>query len=394
MIQMLRRIRRQDRRYRQGRTRTAAIATLVFALAGANAHADTLTDWQAAPIGMNAYVTNVAFVAGDRVYAGYSLHPFTFAIDAKVYTASGIPGTLPVIETDLGFNTLTSITTGIAARPTNGYYLTVQQNQLNGEIRSYIMVSQNLGNPIAISGPAPANDPDVALNGINGTGLAIGDTAANFPLVATPSGFSLHLNYLTPTALSAISSDGTRVSGELELVGGTRVAIVGDPNSLLFYESTDSISWDIEGIHVVGSRDGFVAWWIDVGGIYQPRELKDLFGNPIPGGLLCIDSAGSGFAGGYLDDGRAIVVNLHTGEWFDVAMQMGMATGSLSAIVALEIENGLMAMAAEGADLSGWDLTALVVIDQPVPGPGPLLIPALLAVGGLALRRRRDAQRG
>jgi hypothetical protein len=113
--------------------------------------------------------------------------------------------------------------------------------------------------------------------------------------------------------------------------------------------------------------------------------VLDEFGNPMPGELLTIDQNGIGLAGGYLEDGRAIVVNVVSGAWFDIETRLSITPGTLSSVVGINSFDGRIAMAVSGSDLTGWDVTANIIS---VPGPGWMLAPSLLLVGALTHRSR------
>ncbi len=376
----------------------ALALALALSLSSAVARADELIGWHAAQVGPLSYVTDVAIVAGERVFSGYSIDPFTFAIDAKIFTTSGLPGTSAVVETDLGFSNLTSVAPSIAAAPSGGFYLAVIQNQPDTEIRSYVLSSIDLGNPIPVLGPSPGLNPDIALYAINGAGTSVGDEAGTEPVMATSTGISQYFSPSPiPSTMTAIDAGGQLFAGVSEPVpNGILVATVRSPLSVIYQDPQEGILWDIEGAHAVGSRNGIATHWRKVGGVYQPHAITDGFGIPLYGELLTLDHDGVGFAGGYLDDGRAIVVDLNTGSWFNVESELSIPSGTLRAIVGIDIDADVISFAAEGVDLSGWDILAFVVPGKLVPGPGLLLVPALLiaGVGSSGLRPRRKTQAG
>ncbi len=372
-----------------GRNWIAAIIVLSLSLNG-TAQAIGLVDWKASQGPAMGTFSDVAIVAGTRVFSGYELDPFIPFISATVFTATGDPGSAPIGVTDLGLTFFSSAGTSLAEDGSGGYHLTVVQVQAEAELRSFIYPSADLGNPVQIFGALPESDPDVNLNGINRDGLAAGDLGGVLPLVATPSGFANYLDILVPARLTSVRSDGTRFGAFSELTPGGIVAatIISNAGAILLQESVAGSVEDLEGAYAVGTRDGLAAYWRDVGGTYVVDYVRDGSGTPLPGGLLAIDHQGMAIAGGYLDDGRAIVVDLLDGSWFDVALQLSLPPGSLLEIVGIDISNDQLALAANSADLVGYDITATIE-SRYLPGPGLLTAPALLIIGVVGARKRR-----
>jgi hypothetical protein len=368
-----------------------AIFVVLLSLSG-TANATQFFGWAGAPGPALATFTDVSWVAGNRTFSGYEFDPFEFSASATVFTATGAPGSSPMSATLLGLSFFDSSGTSIESDGLGGYFMTAVQTQPPAEVRSLIYDSSDLGNPRQIKGAGPTFSPWVNLAGINSTGTASGDEAETLGLVATPLGFSYYPNIAVPTRLTSVDSTGNLFGGFSQPTpGGVFAAtVMTSGGATVLQESVEGSVEDLEGDYAVGSSDGYATYWRLFGGVYTPFYIR-AGGIPLEGSLLAIDHSSGLIAGGYLDDGRAIVVDLATSRWFDVASKVpGIPLGTLLEIVGVSVKGTQLSLAANSIDLVGYDITAVVIPDGPfVPGPGWMTAPLLLLAGLLAVRRRR-----
>lgn len=379
-----------------GRIWIGAIFVVLLLLSG-TANALLFSNWKASQGPALGTFSDVAIVSGNRVFSGYEFDPFAFTISATVFTATGFPGSSPMTVTDLGLTFFASAGTSLEANGFGGYLLTAVQVQANAEARSFVYTSFDLGNPVQIFGAGPTFNPWVNLNGINSAGTAAGDEADSIPLVATTSGFLGYLDIGVTARLGSVDSTGTLFGGFSEPVvpGAVFTAtVISDTGSVLLQDDVEGSVEDLEGKYAVGSREGLVTYWRNSGGVYFPRYIRDNAGVRLAGSLVAIDHSGVLIAAGYLDDGRAIIVDLEKETWFDVEPLLAtVAPGTLLEIVGIAVSGTNLALAANSVDLVGYDITASVVPDggvlpPTIPGPGLLTAPLLLIVGALAVRKR------
>jgi hypothetical protein len=374
----------------------AALIVIVIVSVQTQANAGSFLAWKASAGPANGSFTDVTIVGGERIFSGSQPNPSTLSSEAKLFAASGDPGSSPMVITDLGFTANWSVAASIEADGSGGYFAIVQEVVPSQEYRSYILRSSDLGSPVQVIGPAPALNPDVMLSSINKDGSAAGDEAGVIPLTCTADGTSRHISppaVWSDTRLTSLDSKAELFGGESRRVESVEfVAIIYDNyDTLRLGETVEGIVWDLEGDLAVGSQNGYAVYWRRIHGAYQAHFIEES-GVPLQGELLAIDHDGSGIAGGYLNDGRAIVVDINAGSagsWFDIESQLAVPAGTLNAIVAVDTDEYEVAFAGIGAGFTGWDIVASYKALPPrLPGPGLLVAPALLLAGLFAQRRR------
>jgi hypothetical protein len=224
----------------------------------------------------------------------------------------------------------------------------------------------------------------VALVAVNEAGISVGNLDDSIPLAASPDGTSWQLTSVAGAQLRAVDSTGTLFGGSSQPIPGwlNTASVFDDLGAALFQDTVTGEVWDLEGDFAVGTRDGNAAYWQRVGDTYQVHVVEDGFGTPLQGELLAIDHSGVGIAGGYVEDGRPIVVDLNTHTWFDLESRLSVEPGTLSSVVGIDIYTTQIAFAVVAADGAGWDITAAV------PEPGELTLLAA-GVGGLGILYRR-----
>lgn len=371
-----------------------AMTTLLFLANGRPAEAYLFSGWEVSIGPVNAGFSDVAIVSGDRIFSGFELDTFTFSFDAKLFRAVGAPGDFAMTEIPIGSFTYPSQASSIEADGFGEYWVTVQESLPSTEFRSHVMPSTDLLNPISITGPAPGFDPDVSLVAVNRSGIVAGDEdGGTLPLISTALGASWNATTPGDARLTSVDSTGTLFGGESysNITNGMVAMVYNDSNSSAVEDLIEGIVWDVEGDTAVGSRDGYAVFWRRVGGVYEVQYIEE-GGQPLLGELLTIDHNGTGIAGGYLFDGRAIVVETRIDRWFDIEDQLPIPSGTLNAVVAVSSEGGQIAFAGTSSDFSGWDIAA-VITPEAVPGPALWIAPALLLVG-MRMTQRRPEVRG
>jgi hypothetical protein len=352
----------------------AAIALLALALP---AHA-SFENWKADQLTSTGSISDVAIVQGQRVFAGFELDSQNFTFTATLFTTSGAPGTQPVVPTDLGLVTDSSVSLSISNDGSMGYWATATEYLPNFETRSYIFASANLGAPTPVLGPGPTSDPNVVLSGINQYGTAVGQLAEAQPIAAVSNGFSVIIPYAHTAQLFGIDSASELLGGEAELSpGGIVAATLWDTlGNVIMQETAESRIFDVEGRYAVGRHNGFATYWKRDAGVYTRYHLEDTFGNPVQGELRTVDHGGSNIAGGTIVGDHAVVANLPIPGWFKLDGVLGLPAGTLAVVVGVDGSGDQLALAVEAVDFSGWDVTV-----TKLPGPGILVILPLLLLG-------------
>jgi hypothetical protein len=371
-----------------------ALATIALVWTTGSAHAQTFSDWRASQAAPDGQFSDVSIVGPLRVFAGSEVDAQTFALTATLYTTSGNPGSSPATKLDLGLTTHDSFAISVASDRAGGYWAAASENILpTFDARSYIFASGALGSPIPVIGPLPGSDPDVVLNAINRYGFAVGTVGESTPLVSTSAGVTTLLAYPHAAALLGVDDAGIQIAGTaVPSAGAPFVATVFSATGAIFFQDdTPGEAWDVEGNLAVGQRDGYAAYWQRGANGWHHRYIESPPGTPLAGALYAIDHGGHGIAGGVLEMGRPVLIDLHTREWLEIEPLLPVAPGTLWRVVGVDVDsNGWkLALAVEAADFTGWDVTASLA--PRLPGPGLWLAPALLLTaipaGKMRLRR-------
>jgi hypothetical protein len=370
------------------RTRLSWIAmatiALVSAMVGGDAQAFTFRDPLASQAAPSGQFSGVILAGGQRVFAGSEVNPSSFALTATLYTTSGNPGA-PVTQTSLGLSGNDSVAITVTEKPGGGYWATATENLVSFEARSYIFSSNALGSPVPVIGPAPAYDPDIALNAINRDGVAVGTLGVSTPVISTPAGVVSVLPYPHAAVLLGVDSTGTQLAGAAEPSPGADMVatIFNAGGSVVYQDDEPGLIWDIDGLYAVGERNGNAAYWERTGSVWLPSYVKTQAGLNVPGALFTIDHRGYGLGGGVRDVGRPILIDLPTLSWFEFEGHLGVPVGTLWRVLGIDVvpDTGQVAIAIEATDFSGWDMTATVEA-RPVPEPRSIM---MLSAGVAAL---------
>ena len=207
--------------------------------------------------------------------------------------------------------------------------------------------------------------------------------AASHPSFATATGETFEVPYPHEAILLGIDSSTLQFAGTAAPSAGAAMVatIFSLDGSVLMQDTVPGRVWDIEGSFAVGERDGKAAYWREEGGVWQVFHIEETPGVPADGELLTLDHRRLGLAGGYLVEGRPIVVDLRDNTWQEIEPELPVAPGTLYSVVGIDVHpiTNRVALAVEATDFSGWDVT----VDLPftvLPGPGGWLAVAFLMI--------------
>lgn len=352
----------------------------------------TLSNWQGVAGPTPGYFKDVAIEGASRVYAGYVFDALNTTLVAHLFSTSGAPGGV-ISLTDLGFGIDPTVAVSIASQGGDRYWVAVSESDGVLETNAHVLDWSASSGVVEtqLLGPS-GGSAYVTVHGINRQGTAVGSVDGTTGLVAPAGSGSFAVSGPTPSEVFAISPDGDVLGGSADFGPGAVAAIWDASGTLVYADTAPGRIRDVASRFAVGTRNGIAAYWRLVRGSWIPSELREPgYGAPLAGELLGVDRDGLGVAGGARagSSGGAIVAILRTEETFDLDAELGLPSGTLFAVNAVDVDpdTTAVAFAVEDEFLTGWDVTANFTTEpEPLPGPGAWILAPIGLMGFGVLR--------